>query len=155
MSHAQDPCGPFPGVETSVSVIGGALHPSTTQMKNLAISLSVPFLLHAALAAQTGTDSLEQNALEAAFERQMSGCRMVGHFTDTDSDKAPQKDSYTITKVKKLRDEKWQFDATIEYSGKSVTLPPECGPMMFGHQRYLAKLAATRVAKAKAALPHT
>ncbi len=37
--------------------------------------------------------------------------------------------------------------------GRSSTAPPLCGPMMFGHQRYLAKLSVRRVAKAKAVLP--
>lgn len=100
-----------------------ALQPHALMMKNFATRLLLPALLPCVLAAQAGDDSAEQGALEAAFERQMSGCRMVGHFTETGSDKAPQRDSYTIVKVKKLRDEKWQFDAKIEYSGKSVTLP--------------------------------
>ncbi|MNW00121.1 hypothetical protein D3C71_1955730 [compost metagenome] len=32
-------------------------------------------------------------------------------------------------------------------SGRSSTAPPLCGPMMFGHQRYLAKLSVSREAK--------
>lgn len=92
-------------------------------MKNHSATLLLPLLMPAALAAQVDAGSAEQAALEAAFLQQMNGCRMVGHFTETGSDKAPKKDSYTIAKVKKLRDEKWQFDAKIEYGRKSVTLP--------------------------------
>ena len=96
------------------------VHP---MMKNPAALFFATVLVSGLVIAQDSYDSAEQRALEAAFQKQMSGCRMTGHFTETGSDKPPQKDSYTITKVKKLRDEKWRFDAKIEYSGKSVTLP--------------------------------
>ena len=33
-------------------------------------------------------------------------------------------------------------------SGRSSTAPPDCGPMMFGHQRYLPKESVRRVANA-------
>lgn len=33
-------------------------------------------------------------------------------------------------------------------NGRSSTAPPLCGPMMFGHQRYLAKLSVSLVPKA-------
>lgn len=92
-------------------------------MNTYSAPLLLPFLLAGVLAAQAHAGSAEQAALEAAFLAQMDGCRMVGHFTETGSDKPPQKDSYTIARVKNLRDEKWQFDAKIEYGGKSVTLP--------------------------------
>ena len=85
----------------------------------------IPFtlLMAIALPAQSDDATAERNALEAAFQKQMSGCSMTGHFTETGAERAPQQDSYRIAKVKKLRDEKWQFDVTIAYSGKSVTLP--------------------------------
>lgn len=92
-------------------------------MNTTSATLSIPFLLAGVLAAQAHAGSAEEAALESAFLAQMDGCRMVGHFTETGSDKPPQKDSYTIAAVKKLRDEKWQFDAKIEYGSKSVTLP--------------------------------
>ena len=38
--------------------------------------------------------------------------------------------------------------ASYWWSGRLSTVPPACGPMMFGHQRYLAKLSARRVANA-------
>ena len=123
MSRANKLRGPFLRASPSVSMVISALQPHALMMKNFATRLLLPALLPCVLAAQAGDDSAEQGALEAAFERQMSGCRMVGHFTETGSDKAPQRDSYTIVKVKKLRDEKWQFNASIEYNGNSVTLP--------------------------------
>ena len=39
------------------------------------------------------------------------------------------------------------------WSGRFSTVPPACGPMMFGHQRYLAKLSARRVANAYVLFP--
>ena len=80
-------------------------------------------LLPACLVAQADPEEAERIALESAFEELMSGCKMTGQFTEIDSNKAPQQDSYKIAKIKKLRDEKWQFDATIKYHCKSVTLP--------------------------------
>ncbi|MFT4513313.1 MAG: outer membrane protein assembly factor BamB [Planctomycetota bacterium] len=88
-----------------------------------ATHLLFALLLPASLVAQVDPEAAERVALESAFEQLMSGCRMTGQFTETGSDQAPQKDSYKIASVKKLRDEKWQFNATIEYNGKSVTLP--------------------------------
>jgi outer membrane protein assembly factor BamB len=88
------------------------------------VALLLPMSLFAQpLAAQSDAEVAERQALEAAFQKQMSGCRMVGQFTEHGSQKAPQQDSYEIRSIKKLRDEKWQFDATIAYNGKSVTLP--------------------------------
>jgi outer membrane protein assembly factor BamB len=72
-------------------------------------------------AKNSGTDQAE---LEAAFAKLMTGCQMVGLFTDTDKpDKPPQKDSYTIAKVTKLAGDRWRFDAKVEYGTKSVTVP--------------------------------
>ncbi|MFT4840146.1 MAG: outer membrane protein assembly factor BamB [Planctomycetota bacterium] len=88
-----------------------------------ATHLLFALLLPASLVAQADPEAAERVVLESAFEQLMSGCRMTGQFTETGSNKAPRKDSYKIARVKKLRDEKWQFDATIEYNGKSVTLP--------------------------------
>jgi len=48
----------------------------------------------------------------------------------------------------------WRWPmASYWWSGRLSTVPPACGPMMFGHQRYLAKLSASRVANAYTALP--
>jgi outer membrane protein assembly factor BamB len=85
--------------------------------------LSATLLSLGLLTAQSDAELAEQVSLETAFRDKMSGCRMSGHFTEKGSDKAPQEDSYTIASIKKLRDEKWQFNATIEYGSKHVTLP--------------------------------
>ena len=45
----------------------------------------IPFtlLMAIALPAQSDDATAERNALEAAFQKQMSGCSMTGHFTET------------------------------------------------------------------------
>lgn len=58
-----------------------------------------------------------------AFAELMTGCRMVGHFTDSNSKRPPQKDSYEIAKVTRIRGDVWRFDATIAYGQKKVTVP--------------------------------
>jgi outer membrane protein assembly factor BamB len=95
-------------------------------MINSTLSLSL------LLAATAGAQAPDRAALEAAFEKQMSGCRMVGRFTVHGSDRAPQEDSYTIAKVSKVGDDKWRFEAKIEYGGKSVTVPLVVGVLWAG-----------------------
>ena len=90
-------------------------------MKTLLLACVVPLVPSLTLAqSPAGTDQAE---LEARFEKLMTGCRMVGKFTRTGSDKPPQEDSYTIAKVTKVGGDKWRFDAKIEYGKKSVTVP--------------------------------
>jgi len=47
----------------------------------------------------------------------------------------------------------WPIASKV-WTGSSSTAPPDCGPMMFGHQRYLAKLSVSResTAQTRAAL---
>ncbi|MEE9125917.1 MAG: PQQ-binding-like beta-propeller repeat protein, partial [Planctomycetota bacterium] len=90
-------------------------------MKTLLLACVAPLVPSLTLAQKpAGTD---QAQLEASFEKLMTGCRMVGKFTRTGSDKPPQEDSYTIAKVTKVGGDKWRFDAKIEYGKKSVTVP--------------------------------
>ncbi len=77
-----------------------------------------------ALVGTAVAQSVELNERERAFERQMSGCQMVGFFTANDAkSKVPQEDRYTISKVTKLQGDTWRFDAKIEYGKKSVSVP--------------------------------
>ena len=92
-------------------------------IKNHASQLMLACILAVNLSAQTDLELIERAALESAFQTLMSGCHMTGHFTETGKNTPPQKDSYKIASIKKLRDEKWQFNASIEYNGNSVTLP--------------------------------
>lgn len=86
-------------------------------------SLALLLLSAAAPAMSMQDDEFDQAELERQFTEQMTGCRMVGLFTMRDSKKKPQRDSYTILKVRKLRDSKWQFMARVEYQKKPITVP--------------------------------
>ncbi|MEM7199047.1 MAG: PQQ-binding-like beta-propeller repeat protein [Planctomycetota bacterium] len=94
---------------------------------NHTVNHTVPIVLllsaSAALAAPQDHTPQELAALEAAFAAKMTGCKMTGQFTLDDSDGPPAAESYTISKAEKIRDEKWRIDATIEYGGKSATVP--------------------------------
>ena len=93
-------------------------------MKQFLIQILVLSLTSASAIALPGQDDESDPAvLERQFAEQMTGCQMVGLFTMRDSDKAPQRDSYTILKVRKLRDSKWQFLARVEYQEKPITVP--------------------------------
>lgn len=92
-------------------------------MKSILIACFVPVLLSASSPVPQSRPSVSRATLEADFEKLMSGCKMVGQFTITGSDGPAKDDSYTIAKVTKLGDDKWQFDAKIEYGDKSVTIP--------------------------------
>lgn len=70
-----------------------------------------------------GPSDAERAAREAEFEKLVSGSKLVGRFTTRGSDRPAQEESYTITKVTKLRDDNWRFDAIIEYGGRSGTVP--------------------------------
>lgn len=71
-----------------------------------------------------GQDAPSREELEKRFQEQMSGCRMVGSFTTDGSKNAPKSESYTISKVTKVRDGKWRFHAKIQYGDKkAVTVP--------------------------------
>jgi hypothetical protein len=94
-------------------------------MKAIAIPFLAVFLTSTTLLALPCQDEEEFDLakLEAQFVQQMSGCQMVGLFTTRDPEKKPQRDSYTILKVRKLRDSKWQFLARVEYQKKPITVP--------------------------------
>ncbi len=93
-------------------------------MNTTAAPFFAVWLLTASLAALPQQDGeFDQAQLEQQFAEQMSGCRMVGMFTLRDPKKKPQRDSYTILKVKKLRGSKWQFKARVEYRKVPVTVP--------------------------------
>ncbi|MNT27796.1 hypothetical protein D3C72_1634400 [compost metagenome] len=47
----------------------------------------------------------------------------------------------------------WPSDS-YRCTGRSSTAPPDCGPIMLGHQRYLAKLSVMRLASRYDVLPH-
>ncbi len=67
---------------------------------------------------------LDQAALEKEFEKTMSGCVLVGHFTVVGKDEQNLKEErYTITKVKKQDDGEWIFLVRIQYGKNDNQVP--------------------------------
>jgi hypothetical protein len=70
------------------------------------------------------SDDEAQEAREEAFGELLSGARLIGVFTDdAHPDAAPQRDSYTLGRVEKADDDRWLFEALIEYGENSVKVP--------------------------------
>lgn len=73
------------------------------------------------------SDSTDRDALEKAFEEKLSGCALVGVFSvdgkAQDAEKPPRPERYEISKVTKLRDDYWTFNARVKYGKTDVTVP--------------------------------
>jgi hypothetical protein len=73
------------------------------------------------------SDSTDRAALEKAFEEKLSGCALVGVFSvdgkNQDAEKPPRPERYEISKVTKLRDDYWTFNARVKYGKTDVTVP--------------------------------
>ena len=70
--------------------------------------------------------SVREAALEAAFEKMLSGATLEGSFTSTGRGGDPTRlrsEKYTIGDVKKLAPGVWMISARIEYGEHDVTLP--------------------------------
>jgi len=70
---------------------------------------------------------LENAELEKRFSETLTGATLVGHYTEGRIDPASKKplaeDRYTISKVSKLKDDLWLFEARIQVEGHDLTLP--------------------------------
>ncbi len=53
----------------------------------------------------------------------LSGCTLVGHYTEGKEAASEHEDRYSISKVSKLKDDLWLFNARIESEGHDLTLP--------------------------------
>ena len=66
----------------------------------------------------------QKPALEKKFSESLTGTTFDGYFTETPGDEAkPQESKYVISKVSKLKDDLWLFEAQIKYGEHDVTLP--------------------------------
>jgi hypothetical protein len=62
--------------------------------------------------------------LERQFTAQMKDSSLVGQFTiDGREDRSGRPERYDISKVEKVGDDRWQFNARMRYAGIDVTLP--------------------------------
>ena len=68
---------------------------------------------------------LDQEALEKKFTETLSGVVFAGSYSVTvaGAERPAQMEKYTISKVTKVKDDYWRFEARIQYGGKDVTLP--------------------------------
>ena len=74
-------------------------------------------------AAATPAKTFDKAALEKHFTELLSGCTLVGHYTEGKEAASEHEDRYSISKVSKLKDDLWLFNARIESEGHDLTLP--------------------------------
>lgn len=88
--------------------------------------LSVWILAAAGRAADTGKKTAVDDALaeaQARFARTLTGAKFEGHYTTWDNPDEPQRDSYILEKVSRIRDDLWLFVARIQYGEHDAKLP--------------------------------
>ena len=97
----------------------------TTTLVGALVAPFQPLSLAASPALQAETKPT-QAELDARFEKQLSGVRLVGWYTDSNRpDGKLTKDSYTITKVSRAESGKWRFEASVEFGERAVPLSME------------------------------
>ncbi len=85
---------------------------------------SVLFLATLLLIAVAPTFAQRSRAeLEAEFEELMDGASLIGQFTVDGMNIPVQPESYTVSKIEKLDDGRWLFNATMKYMNNEITLP--------------------------------
>jgi hypothetical protein len=69
--------------------------------------------------------AVTREQLEKEFEKRMNGCVLAGSFTVTgkEDDRKLTEERYTISKCQKLTEDKWLFQARIQYGEHDVDLP--------------------------------
>lgn len=87
---------------------------------------SRPVLAQAADAAreQTPDPAVDLTEAEQAFVDQLTGCVLVGTFSfDGRDDQPPRTERYAISKVAKLKENRWVVEARITYGEIDVPVP--------------------------------
>ena len=69
------------------------------------------------------TQASEREALEADFQKMLSGAVLAGHFSVDGQDAPPKEDRYTIVRATKMRGNLWLLVARIQFGGKDATVP--------------------------------
>jgi hypothetical protein len=80
----------------------------------------------AGVRAQEKPAKPDKAALEKQFAEKMSGAKMVGYWSLWGKEDKPASDSYTLGKVSKVegdKEDKWTFEARIQFGGVDVTVP--------------------------------
>ena len=84
------------------------------------------FLLFAAGAFAQDSSSkpsaMDRAALERWFEETMSGASLVGHFVVTGQDAPAKGDKYRISKIAKMSDGRWMFNAQMGAGDREHTI---------------------------------
>jgi len=66
----------------------------------------------------------DRSTLEKQFAEKLSGCVFHGSYSVTGRENnPPQMEKYTISKVTKLKDDYWQFEARVQYGKHDITVP--------------------------------
>jgi hypothetical protein len=75
--------------------------------------------------ASSSAKAANQEELEKKFSESLSGVVFSGSYSVTsgDQEKPAQMEKYTITRVSKVKDDYWRFDARIEYGKNDLTVP--------------------------------
>ena len=75
--------------------------------------------------AEEDKAAADRAALEKKFEQTLSGATLVGHFTLTGKEdaKSRKKERYTISSVRKIKDDLWLFTVRVTYGTRDVTVP--------------------------------
>jgi hypothetical protein len=74
--------------------------------------------------ADAPTAGADRAALEEKFIKQMSGCTLVGFFSDSNHPEAPPRaEKYVITKVTKLNGDLFVFSARFQMKDGEINLP--------------------------------
>ena len=74
---------------------------------------------------KTKPEPTAQQQKDEKFIKMLSGVVLEGHFLEegVKGNQLPQKEKYTITKVSKIKDNLFLFQARIEYGEKDITVP--------------------------------
>ncbi len=104
--------------------------PGHSSLWSAALLVLVTLPLPAATVSSKTEDAEEtaealQEKREQEFMEMLSGVKLTGSFTANDSpaDQPLTEESYTITKVSKISDHLFLFDARVQYAGRDVRVP--------------------------------
>ena len=96
-----------------------------TRFRALAVAVGLCVVGACSLVSAAEDKAADRAALEKKFEQTLSGATLVGHFTLTGKEDAAsrKKERYTISSVKKIKDDLWLFTARVTYGTRDVTVP--------------------------------